>query len=124
MVDIMKKRTIRRSRSNPALLLGSPRRRVSRGFTEASVSTPGSLNIKNDETCRLIRELAEMTGETMTGAVTEAVRERLGRVRQERAGGLADRLLAIGRDCANRLGDEYRGLDHDALLYDERGLPR
>ena len=38
--------------------------------------------------------------------------------------GLADRLLAIGRDCAAHLGEEYRSIDHDALLYDENGLPR
>ncbi len=83
-----------------------------------------SLNIKNSESCRLIQELADLTGETMTGAVTAAVRERIGRIRREHEAGLADRLLAIGRDCASRLGVEYRALDHDALLYDERGLPR
>ena len=83
-----------------------------------------SLNIKNPEACRLIEELAGATGETMTGAVATAVRERLDRVRHQKAGSLADRLLAIGRDCAKRLGPEFRALDHDALLYDENGLPR
>jgi len=58
------------------------------------------LNIKNEETHRLAQELARLTGESMTAAVTEAVRERLERVRRERATGLADRLLAIGKDCA------------------------
>ena len=38
-----------------------------------------SLNIKNEETCRLARELADLTGETMTGAITVALRERLER---------------------------------------------
>jgi len=83
-----------------------------------------SLNIKNPEACRLIEELAKATNDTMTGAVVKAVRERLDRVRQEDRGSLADRLLALGRDCARRLGPEYRALDHDALLYDETGLPR
>jgi antitoxin VapB len=83
-----------------------------------------SLNIKNPQACRLIQELADATGETMTGAVAAAVRERLDRVRQNGEAGLAEKLLAIGRDCAARLGPEYRALDHDALLYDERGLPR
>jgi antitoxin VapB len=106
------------------VLLSSRKQRVNQGLAKGSARPPNSLNIKNDETCRLIRELAEMTGETMTGAVTEAVRESLERIRGERAGSLADRLLAIGRDCAERLGEEYRRLDHDALLYDERGLPR
>ena len=40
-----------------------------------------SLNIKNEETCRLARELAELTGETITGAITVALRERLERER-------------------------------------------
>jgi antitoxin VapB len=83
-----------------------------------------SLNIKNAKTCRLIEELAGETGETLTGAVTAAVRERLDRVCERKKGSLADRLLAIGRDCAGRLGAEYRALDHDTLLYDEKGLPR
>jgi antitoxin VapB len=82
-----------------------------------------SLNIKNPEACRLIEELAEATGETLTSAVAIAVRERLERIRR-RDEGLAERLLAIGRDCAKRFGPEYRALDHDALLYDEDGLPR
>jgi antitoxin VapB len=83
-----------------------------------------SLNIKNPEACRLIEELAEATGETMTGAITVAVRERLERIRRQRRGSLAETIMAIGRDCARRIDPEYRALDHDALLYDEKGLPR
>ena len=43
-----------------------------------------SLNIKNEETCRLARELAQLTGESMTGAITVALRERLERETHER----------------------------------------
>jgi antitoxin VapB len=82
------------------------------------------LNIKKDETDRLARELAKLTGESMTEAVTQAVRERLARLRRERAGGFADRLLRIGRDCAARLKEPHRSADQADLLYDERGLPR
>jgi antitoxin VapB len=82
------------------------------------------LNIKNEETHRLARELAALTGESMTAAVTEAVRERLDRIRRERGVSLADRLLAIGKDCAARLEEPFRSADHADLLYDERGLPR
>lgn len=82
------------------------------------------LNIKNEETYRLVVELARLTGETMTAAVTEAVRERLDRIRLEHDGCLADRLLAIGKDCAARLKEPFRTADHGDLLYDERGLPR
>jgi antitoxin VapB len=38
--------------------------------------------------------------------------------------GLADRLLAIGADCATRLREPHRSVDHADLLYDEAGLPR
>jgi antitoxin VapB len=82
------------------------------------------LNIKNPEIHPLARELAERTGESMTAAVTTAVRERLDRVRREQGASLADRLLEIGRDCAKRLKEPFRSADHDALLYDDRGLPR
>jgi antitoxin VapB len=82
------------------------------------------LNIKNDETYRLVEELAKLTGETLTGAVTQAVRERLERLHRECGACLADRLLLIGKDCAPRLREPFRSADHGDLLYDERGLPR
>jgi antitoxin VapB len=82
------------------------------------------LNIKNDEAHRLAQELAALTGESMTAAVTAAVRERLDRVRRERGVTLTDRLLKIGRECAARLKEPIRSVDHADLLYDERGLPR
>ena len=83
-----------------------------------------SLNIKNPETHRLAEELAKLTGETLTSAVTTAVRERLDRVRREQSDNLADRLLEIGKDCAKRLKEPFRSADHGELLYDDRGLPR
>ena len=83
-----------------------------------------SLNIKSEEAHRLVRELARLTGESMTAAVTKALRERRDRVSRDRAAGLAARLLVIGRDCAARLKEPYRSADHGDLLYDERGLPR
>jgi len=83
-----------------------------------------ALNIKNKEAEKLVHELAEITGESMTTAVTEAVRERLDRVRSERGKGLAERLLKIGKDCASHLHEPYRSVDHGNLLYDEKGMPR
>ncbi|HWO32157.1 MAG TPA: type II toxin-antitoxin system VapB family antitoxin [Candidatus Acidoferrum sp.] len=41
-----------------------------------------SLNIKNEKTHGLVRELARVTGESMTAAVDGAVQERLERVRR------------------------------------------
>ena len=82
------------------------------------------LNIKNEDTHRLVQELARLTGETQTAAVTAAVRERLERMRHLRSAGLADRLLAIGGDAARRLAEPLRSTDHGDLLYDENGLPK
>lgn len=83
-----------------------------------------SLNIKNKEAHKLAQQLAKLAGESMTEAVTEAVRERLERFRRERGVALSLRLLEIGKDCAAHLKEPYRSIDHDRLLYDEKGLPR
>jgi antitoxin VapB len=82
------------------------------------------LNIKNEDTHRLVQELARITGESQSAAVMIAVRERLDRLRRARGPGLADRLLAIGADTAGRLPEWLRTADHGQMLYDERGLPR
>ena len=82
------------------------------------------MNIKNDEAHTLAYELSELTGESLTTAVTEAIRERLERVQNAQGGGLADRLLRIGKDCAIHLKEPFRSGDLGDILYDERGLPR
>ena len=83
-----------------------------------------SMNIKNKETHQLTEELAKLTGESLTAAVTEAVRERLDRVRQSQGISLADQLLTIGKDCAAHLKKPFRTIDHGKMLYDESGLPK
>jgi len=82
-----------------------------------------SLNIKREETYRLAQELAQLTGESVTVAVTRAVQERLDRVRRQQGASLAEHLVAIGEDCAAHLKEPFRSIDHAELLYDERGLP-
>ena len=83
-----------------------------------------SLNIKNKEAHRLAQQLATATGESMTEAVTQAVRERLKRIRGKQGAGLSQRLLEIGEDCAAHLKEPFRSVDHGSLLYDDKGLPR
>jgi antitoxin VapB len=83
-----------------------------------------SLNIKSDEAHDLARELADLTGESMTKAVTVAVRERRDRIQASRQGRLAERLLEIGRATAERLPADVREADHGELLYGDDGLPR
>ncbi|HTU43193.1 MAG TPA: type II toxin-antitoxin system VapB family antitoxin [Candidatus Aquilonibacter sp.] len=83
-----------------------------------------SLNIKNENTHRLVRQLARLTGESMTAAVEQAVRERLDRVRRVQHGGIAERLLKIGKECAPLWKEPFRSIEHGDLLYDEKGLPK
>ena len=84
-----------------------------------------SLNIKNDETCSLASELARLTGETMTGAITVALRERLEREQRKRdLASRARQLRAIAERCATLMGPGPSAIEHGDLLYDERGLPK
>ena len=81
-----------------------------------------TLNIKDPKAHDLAQALARETGETMTLAVIEALRERLARVQRGRRIASADELLAIGQRCAQGLSGPI--IAHGDLLYDERGLPR
>ena len=82
-----------------------------------------ALNIRNPEAEQLAAELARITGETKTAAVARALRDQLVRVRRERSGvGLADRLVAIGRECAALPVLDDR-TPEEILGYDEHGLP-
>ncbi len=83
-----------------------------------------SLNIKNEDTNRLAHELAGLTGESLTTAVTVAVRERLDRLQQSKRGALSERLLKIGKDCAAHLKEPFLTVEHGDLLYNEKGLPK
>ena len=84
-----------------------------------------SLNIKNDETCRLASDLAQLTGETKTGAITIALRERLAREQRRRSIEIRAReLRAIAERCAKLMGPGPSAIEHGDLLYDERGLPK
>jgi antitoxin VapB len=83
-----------------------------------------AINIKNEETHKLAQKLSKLTGESMTAAITEALRERLERLRQEQGEDLAKRLVRIGEDCSAHLKEPFRSVDHGELLYDEKGLPR
>ncbi len=84
-----------------------------------------SLNISDAEACRLADELARLTGETTTAAVTIALRERLEREQRKRdATVLAQELHAIGQRCAALLAPGPAAVEHGDLLYNEQGLPR
>ena len=83
-----------------------------------------ALNIRSAEAEALATELARLTGETKTDAVTKAVRDRLERVKRGRnRRSLADELDAIGKQCAALPVLDPRTPD-EIIGYDEQGLPR
>jgi antitoxin VapB len=81
-----------------------------------------SLNVKDPEAHRLAQAIAQETGETMTHAVTEALRERYERLRHQRAKASVEELRAISERGAAHVKRPY--VDHAELLYDEGGLPQ
>lgn len=82
-----------------------------------------ALNIKDPETDRLARELAEATGETITQAVHRALRERLARLVGRRRRRPLEQDIARIQQRVSRLPVlDARSAD-EVLGYDERGLP-
>ncbi len=78
------------------------------------------LNIKSEDGYRLATELAALTGESLTAAVTEALRDRLERERRAR-----DRALLVSR--LTGLAAEIRAtmrLAGRETVFDESGRPR
>jgi antitoxin VapB len=83
-----------------------------------------AMNIKNPETERLARELAERTGESLTVAVTVALRERLERQEPNPKAGLAEWLDELTKRTAPLLKDLPPSDKIGDLLFDkETGLP-
>jgi len=81
-----------------------------------------SLNVKDPEAHRLAQAIARVTGETMTRAVIEALRERYERLQTRRGKASVEELLAIAKRASAQAKRPY--LDHAEFLYDERGLPK
>jgi antitoxin VapB len=81
-----------------------------------------ALSIKDPETDRLARELADVTGESITEAIRVAIAERLERTRAHRYPTL--------RASLQRIHERLQALpvlddrSPDDMLYDEFGLPK
>jgi antitoxin VapB len=83
-----------------------------------------ALSIKDPETERLARALAERTGETLTIATRRALEERLRRIGGgARRAALLEDLVASRRRWSNMPVRDTRGAD-EIIGYDENGLPR
>jgi antitoxin VapB len=82
------------------------------------------ISIKSPEADRLARQLAAATGETITVAVTIAMRERLAREERKRESKrllLAD-IMAIADHCASLPVLDTR-TEGEIMGWDENGLP-
>ena len=97
------------------------------------------LNIKNPEVESAIRKLAAQTGESLTDAIANAVREKLARVEEEAARRAPARTLEELEALLTPMQDEaaaYRRAqgdtrsfeqfmkDFDDEMYDENGVPK
>ncbi len=81
------------------------------------------LNIKHREADALARELSRRTGETITQAVINALRERLEREkRQPQRAPLSSELAAIRQRCSRLPVLDNRSAD-EILGYNDHGLP-
>lgn len=92
-----------------------------------------SLNIKDEETHELVRQLAALKGTTLTSAVKVAVKSEIERekatqgksrlpVRKKRS----ETLQAFAREFVSRVKEpiDIHSWDIDKFLYDENGLPK
>jgi antitoxin VapB len=81
-----------------------------------------TISIKDPETDQKIRELAALTGESITTSVRTAIEQRLRRESARLRSGVAERLL--GLSLASRGRKRVDESAEDAIGYDDQGLPR
>jgi antitoxin VapB len=81
-----------------------------------------TLNVKDPEAHRLAQAIAKETGESMTRAVTESLRERYERLQRRRGKASVEELLSIARRAAAHVTGPH--IDHAEFLYDEHGSPK
>jgi len=81
------------------------------------------LTINDDRAQAMAEELSRLTGESVDGAVTRAIEERLARIRSEHS---IEEKVAAALLIVRAAGGKGSGhsSDHAELLYDEKGLPR
>src|SRR5271166_3075620 len=98
--------------------------RLRQNIDKQEPGTQMALSIKDPETERLARALAERTGETLTVATRRALEERLPRVGGAgRRAALLEDLAAIRRRWSVLPVLDQRSAD-EIIGYDENGLPR
>ena len=79
------------------------------------------MNIKNEEAHLLATQVASIYDETLTEAVTVALRERLARAT---AHNRLESLRALAQEISVRMPKGLNRESINSMLYNERGLPR
>ena len=79
------------------------------------------MNIKNEEAHRLATQVASIYDETLTEAVTVALRERLSRAQ---ADDRLERLRALAHEISIRMPKGMTRESVDSMLYNKSGLPQ
>ena len=79
------------------------------------------MNIKNEEAHRLAAQVASIYDETLTEAVTVALRERLARATVEDR---LEKLRILAHEVSTRMPKGMTRELVDSMLYNELGLPR
>jgi antitoxin VapB len=82
------------------------------------------INIKNHEAERLVREITHATGETMTQAIINALKERLERIKGRRQARSATEKLKLILQRVDRLPELDERSADEILGYDQHGVPR
>jgi hypothetical protein len=90
-----------------------------------------SLNIKNSETHKLVKELATLKGVSLTTAVTLAVLNEIEKEKSARNAAApmnkkkrSDYLLEFAKEYTKRVKNPVHSWDIDSELYGEDGLPK
>jgi antitoxin VapB len=95
-------------------------------WSGGKVESVPALNIKNEEAYRLVKELADLEGKSMTTVVIEAVQEKLVRERKPQIN--EERMnywLEYGKKVREAADPEWLAKDPFEDLYDEEtGLPK
>ncbi len=82
-----------------------------------------ALSIKNQEVDRLARRLAKVTGESMTEAICNALKQRLEKeTGRKQPSTIRDEILRI-RERVARLPRKDQRSDENIIGYDDHGIP-
>jgi antitoxin VapB len=79
------------------------------------------INIKSREARELVDEITKRTGETLTEAVTCALKARLHTLTIEER---RTAIIKLTKEISESLKEPWKSVEHGELLYDDKGLPK